>query len=115
MITQFYNLPITYDHLSSKFSSDRLGVSMQEISNEAESIGFKAIGVKISVAELFRQKPLPCILYWQEFHFVVLHRLTKRSAYIADPARGLLKYSLNNFSSSWANKDGEGIALLFEI
>jgi ATP-binding cassette subfamily B protein len=108
---------------------------MLGISDAAESIGFRTVGVKITLEKLM-EAPLPCILHWNQNHFVVLYRCkvhgkrhpkTHRSPftahrepqfYIADPAGS--KYTLDKeaFLKCWAStaSQGErvGTALLLE-
>ena len=69
---------------------------MLGISDAAESIGFRTSGVRISFQQLIEDVPLPCILHWQQRHFVVCYKIRKkRNKYffhIADPATGLVTY-----------------------
>ena len=80
---------------------------MLGISDAAESIGFRTSGVRISFQQLIEDVPLPCILHWQQRHFVVCYKIRKkRNKYffhIADPATGLVTYheeELKKFHSS---------------
>lgn len=73
----------------------------------------------MSVEELIANKStLPCILHWNQNHFVVLTKITqdiftkKYSYHIADPAHGTIKLSKNNFKKSWISKEDKGVALL---
>jgi len=106
------------------------GVNLLGIAQAAEKIGLKALAVKINLKKLRKEAPLPCIVHWGQNHFVVVYKITAGRAlsknhtdnrgqvYVADPARGLLKYSFAEFESQWATTvtDGEptGIALLLE-
>ena len=56
----------------------REGVSMEGIINAAESIGFRTLGVRITVTQLIDECPLPCILHWNKNHFVVCHKIEKK-------------------------------------
>jgi ATP-binding cassette subfamily B protein len=94
------------------------GVSLLGISDAAEAIGFRTIGVKISFEKLFAEAPMPCIVHWYQRHFVVVYKITKYRVYVADPASGLLEYSHADFKKGWlsVNEDGQevGVALLLE-
>ena len=109
----------------------REGVSLLGISTAAESIGFRTIGVHISFEQL-AEAPLPCIVHWKQNHFVVVYKIQctmnnvqctkgdipKGTVYVADPAQGLIKFSVQEFLSGWLStktegKD-EGVALLLE-
>ena len=64
------------------------------------------------------QENLPCILHWNQNHFVVLYKVKKgKYFYIADPGKGICKYSKSELQEHWisSNYDGtsKGIALFF--
>ena len=95
---------------------------MLGISDAAESIGFRTSGVRISFQQLIEDVPLPCILHWQQRHFVVCYKIRKkRNKYffhIADPATGLVTYHEEELKKCWLSTkiDGEkkGAALALE-
>ena len=66
---------------------------MLGISEAAEAIGFRTSGVRITMDELEKECPLPCILHWNQWHFVVCYKIKKGKFYIADPAAGLITYT----------------------
>ena len=94
------------------------------ISDASESIGFRTSGVKITWEQLRTEASLPCIVHWNQDHFVVVYDIQEKSnkyqVLISDPASGLLKYDKEAFLRSWlhgsadANAPGKGIALLLE-
>lgn len=51
---------------------------MLGISDAAESIGMRTQGVRISLQQLVEDVPLPCILHWNQNHFVVLYDIKKK-------------------------------------
>lgn len=93
---------------------------MLSISDAAESIGFRTLGVRMTWEQLRDQMPLPCILHWNRNHFIVVYdiiiRQHKTTVRIADPAAGLIDYTDEEFKSYWLNseKSTHGIALLLE-
>ncbi|MNJ95291.1 Lactococcin-G-processing and transport ATP-binding protein LagD [compost metagenome] len=98
------------------------GVTMSAINEAAEKLGFNTLGVK-GIAEDLYEVPMPCILHWQNSHFVVLHKIeninSKRrpmNFIIADPAAGeLISLDLNTFKDLWHGKDSnKGLALVLE-
>ncbi|WP_259325827.1 cysteine peptidase family C39 domain-containing protein, partial [Parabacteroides distasonis] len=84
-------------NLREKAFITREGVSMLGISEAAEAIGFRTQGVRITVEELEKECPLPCILHWNQWHFVVCYKIKKGKFYIADPAAGLITYTREEF------------------
>ena len=88
------------------------------MSQAASELGFETASVRLSPYEL-SQSPLPAILHWNQNHFVVLYRIDRRGRYhIADPGKGLLTYSRDEFMRRWASTrsgdEDRGIALLLQ-
>ena len=79
------------------------GVSLLGITEAAEKIGLRALAVRLSFKKLVDEAPLPCIAHWNQDHFVVVHKITKRTVHVADPAMGLMTYSLTEFQQGVNN------------
>lgn len=113
MIAKYYghNYPIQY--LREKSFITREGVSMLGISDAAEAIGFRTNGIKITFEQLVTEKPLPCILHWNQNHFVVCYSIKRKrdgdyEIKISDPAGE--KYTMNKagFLKCWAGSKSNG-------
>jgi ATP-binding cassette subfamily B protein len=118
MIARYYGKHYNADMLRQMAGFSKQGVSLLGVSDTAEKIGFRTRGVKLDSNQL-SEILLPCILHWNQNHFVVLVNLSKNTAKIADPGKGLLKYKTGEFLRHWASsKDEEGksrgVALLLE-
>ncbi len=99
---------------------------MLGISDAAESIGFRTVGVQISFQQLAEDALFPCILHWNQNHFVVCYGVDKcrrrgKTVYkirIADPATQRVTLSREEFEKCWLSsrnsKDETGVALLLE-
>ena len=120
MVAKYYGKSYSLQTLRDKCHITRQGVSMLGISDAAESIGLRSCGVKLTWDQLKREATLPCIVHWNQNHFVVVYLVKsskhKCSVKVADPASGLLEYDENAFLNSWLPKgtDNEGLALLLE-
>ena len=99
------------------------GVSLLGISKAAEALGFKTVGGRLSFEILSREAPMPCIVHWNQNHFVVVYKIKKRrgnqyTVYVADPGKGLVTYTKEEFCEHWVstkiNSEEKGIALLLE-
>lgn len=77
MIAKYYGRSYSLQTLRDRSFITREGVSMLGISDAAESIGFHTQGVRITLEQLVNDVPLPCILHWNQNHFVVLHKIQK--------------------------------------
>ena len=81
-------------------------------------MGFHVVNVKCTVKTL-TEVSLPSILHWNQNHFVVLYRVkNEKKFYIADPGKGLVTYSLEEFKKHWistnSNGQDKGIAMFLE-
>jgi len=77
MIANYYGKNYTLDTLRNYCSIAHDGVSLLGISDAFENIGFKTIGGKLILEQLINDAPLPCVLYWNQNHFVVLYKIKK--------------------------------------
>lgn len=113
MVAKFYGRNYSLQKLREYCQISRDGVSLFGISEAAEQIGFRSLGVKLSIEQL-QEAELPCILHWRQNHFVVLYKIKKGMYYIADPAKGLITYTEKEFKSNWINTKEfyDGISLL---
>lgn len=108
MIAAFYGKHYSLERLREKSFITRLGVSMLGISEAAEKIGFRTMGVQISFQQLLEDAPLPCIVHWNQQHFVVVYRMAKGQVWVADPGAGKVKYTQEEFCNCWqSNKKKE--------
>jgi ATP-binding cassette subfamily B protein len=119
MISKHFGKNYSLAYLREKAQATRQGVSLLAISDAAEHIGLKTMGVSISFQQLANEAPLPAIVHWKQNHFVVVYQISKKNVVkVADPAYGLLEFSKEEFEKAWvsnkSNNDNKGIALLFE-
>lgn len=125
MIAKFFGKNYTLQSLRSKCHITRSGVSMLGISDAAELIGFRTNGAKLTWEQLRDDVSLPCIVHWNQKHFVVVYNIKKRKrdhrnelVYVADPAQGNLIYHRDEFLKCWYSTEEDdikvGTALMFE-
>lgn len=117
MVAAFYGKHYSLEGLREKTFITREGVSMLGISEAAEKIGFRSICVQVGYEKL-QEAPLPCIIHWNQQHFVVVYKLNDRHVWVADPGAGKLKYTKEEFCNCWLssrkNEEDTGVALLLE-
>lgn len=121
MIAAFYGRHYSLERLRQKSQLTKQGVSLLGISEAAESMGFRTMGVSISFEQLC-EAPTPCIVHWNQEHFIIVYDIKQNkketTVYVADPAGGKLKYTKEEFCNSWISTQEEGvphgIALLLE-
>lgn len=119
ILAKHYGRSISLSKLRSLSETTREGASLKNIADAAEKIGFRTMGVRMDYKKLTSDAPLPCIVHWNQEHFVIVYKIKNDIVYVADPAHGLITYPKNDFIKHWigesANEDTEqGIALLIE-
>ena len=118
MICRYYGRSYDTETMSQYCHATTEGVSMLGISQAANALGLETVSAKLSVEKLMAA-PLPCIIHWNQNHFVVLYRIKKgRKFYVADPSKGLTIYSAEEFLGSWLssteNGEGKGVGMFIE-
>ena len=91
----------------------REGVSMLSISDAAEYLGFRTVCGRITLEKVVEQRPYPCILHWNQEHFVVLYDVkTRRDGEhifcIADPGKNLLQLDEDTVRNAWISTRTRG-------
>ncbi len=120
MVAEFYGRRYSLQQLRQRTYIDREGVSARGIVIAAEGIGLRALPIKVSFQGVDNQgdglkdAPMPCIAHWQQKHFVVVYQITKKWVWVADPARGKVKFSHAEFQRNWCSDGQKGIAILLE-
>jgi ATP-binding cassette subfamily B protein len=118
MIAKHYGQTIPVQHLREVSSMNRQGASVRGITDAAELVGFRTLGAKLTMKQLAEEAPLPCIVYWQKRHFIVVYSVDDTHVYTADPAIGLISYTHEEFRDGWVledfGADSPGVAILLE-
>ena len=118
-VCRFYGKRYTVGTLSQFCKTTTQGISLLGLSRAAAELGFDCMSVRIT-RERLADCPLPCILHWNQNHFVVLYRIDTRRGlyYVCDPAKGRVRYTAADFADLWLSCDTPegpaGIALLLE-
>ena len=79
MIASFYGQTYSIEFLREMTHISKMGVSMLGISETAENIGFRTIGARLTFNKL-ENIPLPCIVYWNQNHFIVVYHIERKNA-----------------------------------
>lgn len=112
MVCRYYGLALGVDDIELLCPACRDGVSMLGLSETASALGLKNAAARMDAGKL-SQLPMPCILHWNQNHFVVLYKVSGNGRYfhVADPAIGCVRYDAREFAAQWAGADGRGIAM----
>ena len=118
-VSEYYGKKYSLNFLENFCFATTEGVSLKGLEEAAQILGFRTHAGKVPLHSL-KKLPLPCILHWNQNHFVVLYKITKKGNlfHIADPGRGLMSYSLEEFTQCWGstgtNGETKGIAMFVQ-
>jgi len=108
MITRHFGRAVSLARIRQLVNTGLDGTSLRSLCSAAEELGLAARSVKASLNNLDRM-PLPAICHWDGDHWLVLYHVTRRNAYVADPALGFRKIARDEFERRWT-----GYAALFD-
>lgn len=115
IISQYYGKYYSLQYLRDLCGITKEGVSLYDISYAAERIGIRTVAVKATVEDIVQKVPLPCIIHWNNDHFAVVYKASKKKIRISDPAKGLTSYTLDTFRENWYKADSDtGIVMALE-
>jgi len=108
MILAYFGKYVPLEELRVECGVSRDGSKASSLLAAGKRYGLESKGARLDIDDLHR-KPLPMILFWNMYHFVVFEGYRKGIYYINDPASGQRKVSAQEFSESYS-----GVALTFE-
>jgi ATP-binding cassette subfamily B protein len=120
MISEYYGKKHSLQFLRDHSYLTREGVSLIGLTEAATQIGFDSMALRLTIDDLIIEKAYPSVLYWNNYHFVVLYGINrnifsrKYSFKIADPSTGFITIPENKFRESWLNPNNEGVVFAVE-
>ena len=91
MVCKYFGREYSLDSLSKLCFATTEGVSLLGINEAANTLGLHTTCARATTMVL-GEVPLPCILHWNQNHFVVLYKVKKgKKFYVADPGKGLIQ------------------------
>jgi ATP-binding cassette subfamily B protein len=115
IIAKYYGKYYSLQYLRDLCGITREGISMLDISYAAEKIGLRSLSVKADLNGLLDKVLLPCIIHWDNNHFVVVYKVTVKKIFVSDPAKGLLSYTQKQFADKWYKKnENYGVLMALE-
>jgi len=116
MVSNAYGKQFSVQFLRNKSYLTKSGTSLLGIREAAAAIGFDTKSTKLTLEELHNNFS-PCIIHWNQNHYVVLYDLQKglfnnKITYkVADPAIGKLSLNKEEFIKAWVSNANHGISL----
>ncbi|MDD4112793.1 MAG: peptidase domain-containing ABC transporter [Herbinix sp.] len=100
-ISKQYGFSTSITRIREVAGTDKQGTNAYGVIKAAEKLGFSAKGVKGDKEAFFSEFPLPCIAHvivdGGLLHYVVIHKITKQRIIIADPGKGIVKLTPEEF------------------
>ena len=108
MVCKHFGREVSLRTLSKLCVATSEGVSMLGVNEAANKLGLRTMCARTDFDTLSKAT-LPCVLHWNQNHFVVLYKVRKgRIFYVADPGKGLVKYNLEEFGKHWVSTASQG-------
>ena len=120
MICAYWGKEYPAEYLDRLCGASREGVSLLGISETAAELGLKSVCARLTTGQL-AEVELPAILHWNQNHFVVLYKISRKRGgktvyHVADPGKGLRQYDGPSFEAGWietrSRGEDKGIAML---
>lgn len=108
MVCRHFGRKISVTRIRQKVRTANDGTSLRGLCDGAVSLGLAARSVKASKNNA-GQMPLPAIVHWDNYHWVVLFKVNDRHAWIADPATSIRRITRKELDEKW-----NGYAALFD-
>jgi ATP-binding cassette, subfamily B, bacterial len=116
MVAEYFGKSYSLQSLREQCYLNREGVSLLSLNDAAENLGMHTLMANVTLETLVDDAPLPCILHWNQQHFVVLYKIKNSKKFIiGDPAHGVVKIDITTFKKCWiSGSDETGVGLFLE-
>jgi ATP-binding cassette subfamily B protein len=101
MLCRHYGIPMTLGKLRELANVTTQGATLDSLARAGESLGFITRGVQCTFDSLLGFD-LPFLVHWEGYHYVVVYGISKRQVWVADPAVGFKKMSVEEFERGWS-------------
>ncbi len=108
MATQWFGREYPRDVLEAACRPTKQGVNLRAIAETADGIGLRSRAMRMGVDDL-AALTTPCILHWNQTHFVLLYGYRCGKFLVADPAKGLVKYTPGELADHWVSTCSNGV------
>ncbi|MEH1836641.1 MAG: peptidase domain-containing ABC transporter [Nostoc sp.] len=109
-IAKHYGRTLTLSRVREAVGTGSLGTTLLGLNRGAEALGFNVRQVKASpqLIDSLNKAPMPAIIHWKGYHWVVLYGQKGKKYVICDPGVGIRYLSRQELAEGWSN----GIMLL---
>ncbi|MCC5607771.1 peptidase domain-containing ABC transporter [Nostoc sp. CHAB 5834] len=105
-VAKHYRRNFTLNRIREAVGTGQLGTTLLGLRRGAEALGFNARSVRASkeILDRMNQAPLPAIIHWKGYHWVVLYGQKGKKYVIADPAFNIRYVSRNELIEAWSDQ-----------
>jgi ATP-binding cassette subfamily B protein len=101
MLCRHYGIPMTLGKLRELANVTTQGATLDSLARAGETLGFSTRGVQCTFDSLLGFE-LPFIVHWEGYHYVVVYGISRERVWVADPALGFRKMSVEEFERGWS-------------
>lgn len=102
MVLAYFERWVPLEELRHECGVSRDGSKASNVLKAARKYGIDAKGYKYDTLDKLYELPLPCILFWNFNHFVVLDGFKKGKVYLNDPAQGPREITMEELDASYS-------------
>jgi ATP-binding cassette subfamily C protein len=104
-VLKYYDRILSFNRIREAIGTGQQGTTLLGLRRGAEAFGFNARQVKVTPELIDRidEAPLPAIIHWKGYHWVVLYGRDKDKYIIADPGVGVRYISRQELDRCWKN------------
>ncbi|MEI1373971.1 peptidase domain-containing ABC transporter [Nostoc sp. UHCC 0926] len=105
-VAKHYRRNFTLNRIREAVGTGQLGTTLLGLRRGAEALGFNARSVRASkeILDRMNQAPLPAIIHWKGYHWVVLYGQKGKKYIIADPAYNIRYVSRKELTEAWSDQ-----------
>ena len=101
MLCRHYGINMTLGKLRELANVTAQGATLDSLARAGEALGFGARGVQCTFDAL-QGFELPFIVHWEGYHYVIVYGVSPSQVWVADPAVGFKKMSVEEFERGWS-------------
>ncbi|MGE5622806.1 MAG: peptidase domain-containing ABC transporter, partial [Bacillota bacterium] len=101
MLCRHYGISMTLGKLRELANVTTQGATLDSLARAGESLGFTTRGVQCTYEALLGFE-LPFIVHWEGYHYIVVYGISKEHVWVADPAIGFKKMTVEEFERGWS-------------
>jgi len=111
-VAKFYGRTLALNRIREVIGTGQLGTTLLGLRRGTENLGFNTRSGRASSDFLkhIKEMPLPAIIHWKGYHWVVLYGQKGRQYVVADPAVGIRQINKNELKEGWS----DGVMLLLQ-